>query len=284
MTDLEQVAPWTRWFLYQKNSERSPFMLCVRYRSRKTMLFKSKCSNFLGYRRNNQRLSNSLDMGNALWTRQSIAPPMAWDKVPTKTEMANNHQSRWHGKSSKRTTQESFLHRKQRRNRRSAHPPRQRMSKLWNTIPLVPSDYQPIRNLSYGVPTASVLDEEEWRLISSTISPFKYESGTGNQNYAIQLDYGLSDTPNFSFLQHCRWSPQCVDKRFWYSTRKFLGSLWRRSSLEICLKKNWSFALNGSIESWTVGSGGSDSRGNKSKVQAQIYLMIPENASKPKTS
>ena len=32
------------------------------------------------------------------------------------------------------------------------------------------------------------LPEEQWRISSSILSPFKYESGTGNQNYAVQLD------------------------------------------------------------------------------------------------
>ena len=65
---------------------------------------------------------------------------------------------------------------------------------LLKTIPLQSSDFKPLLNLSNAVPTASVLTQEEWRLITSTISPFKYASGTGNQNYAIQLDYGLNDT------------------------------------------------------------------------------------------
>ena len=65
---------------------------------------------------------------------------------------------------------------------------------LFDTIPLQSSDFKPLLSLSHAVPTASVLSQEEWRLIASTISPFIYASGTGNQNYAIQLDYGLNDT------------------------------------------------------------------------------------------
>ena len=75
---------------------------------------------------------------------------------------------------------------------------------LYGTIPLRPSDFKPLLNLSYAVPTASVLSQDEWRLSASTISPFKYASGTGNQNYAIQLDYGLSDTFQISGLQRSR--------------------------------------------------------------------------------
>ena len=69
---------------------------------------------------------------------------------------------------------------------------------LLDTIPLQSSDFKPLLNVSHAVPTASLLSQEEWRLITSTISPFKYASGTGNQNYAIQLDYGLSDTLQIS--------------------------------------------------------------------------------------
>ena len=45
---------------------------------------------------------------------------------------------------------------------------------LLEIIPLQASDFTPLLNLSHAVPTASVLGQDEWRLISSTISPFKY--------------------------------------------------------------------------------------------------------------
>ena len=65
---------------------------------------------------------------------------------------------------------------------------------LLDIIPLQSSDFKPLLKLSHTVPTASVLSQEEWRLISSTISPFKYAGGTGNRNNAIQLSYGLSNS------------------------------------------------------------------------------------------
>ena len=75
-------------------------------------------------------------------------------------------------------------------------PPRnlEEAEALLDIIPLQSSDFKPLLNLSHTVPTASVLSKEEWRLIASTISPFQYTSGIGNQNHAIQLDYGISDT------------------------------------------------------------------------------------------
>ena len=133
---------------------------------------------------------------------------------------------------------------------------------LLDTIPLQSSDFKPLLNLSHTVPTASVLNQEEWRLITSTISPFKYASGTGNQNYAIQLNYGLSDTfqisgfyseaddPLNAEIAELDIRPGNLWKVFGAAGRwKFFGST------------NLSLALNGSLESWTVGSGGSDSRG-----------------------
>ena len=131
---------------------------------------------------------------------------------------------------------------------------------LLNTIPIQSKDFKPLLNISYAVPTASVLGEEEWRLISSTISPFKYANGTGNQNYAIQLDYGLSDKFQVSGFYSEADDPlnaqiTGLDIRpgnFW---EVFGGAArWR-----FFTNNYWSIALNSSLESWTVGSGGSDS-------------------------
>ena len=133
---------------------------------------------------------------------------------------------------------------------------------LFNTIPLQPSDFKPLLNLSHAVPTASVLRQEEWRLISSTISPLKYADGTGNQNYAIQLDYGLSDTFQISSFYSEADDPlnaqitglEIRPGNFW----EVFGAATRWKLLDT---NNLSIAVNGSLESWTVGSGGSDSRG-----------------------
>ena len=51
------------------------------------------------------------------------------------------------------------------------------------------------------------------------------------------------------------------------------------STLEVFTGKNVSLALNGSLESWTVESGGSDSRDNNSRtIPVQIYLMTRKDA------
>ena len=131
---------------------------------------------------------------------------------------------------------------------------------LLRNIPLQPRDYRTLLNLSYTVPTANTLGEQEWRLKTSTLSPFKASSGTGNQNYAIQLDLGLTNTLQISGFYTEADDPlnapiTGLDIRpanFWevYGA----AARWKLSSTN-----NLALALNGSIESWKVGSGGSDS-------------------------
>ena len=136
---------------------------------------------------------------------------------------------------------------------------------LFDIIPLQSNDFKPLLNLSHAVPTASVLTQEEWRLIASTISPFKYSSGTGNQNYAIQLDYGLTDTFQISGFYSEADDPLNAQIKgrdirpanLW----KVLGGAAR---WKFFTNTNISLALNGSLESWTVGSRGNNSRGQSS--------------------
>ena len=137
---------------------------------------------------------------------------------------------------------------------------------LLGIIPLQPSDFKSLLNISQAVPTATVLSREEWRLISSTISPFKYANGTGNQNHAIRLDYGLSDTFQISGFYSEADDP-LNDQIRGLDIRP--GNLWKvlgaAARWKFFTGKNVSLALNGSLESWTVGSGGSDSRDNNSR-------------------
>ena len=145
---------------------------------------------------------------------------------------------------------------------------------LFNNIPLQSSDFKPILNLSHAVPTASTLSQEEWRLIASTISPFDYANGTGNQNYAIQIDYGLNDALQLSGFYSEADDPlnapitglDIQPGNFW---EVFGGAArWKFVS-----NKNWSLALNASLESWTVGSGGSNSHGQRSQENASPNIF-----------
>ena len=97
-------------------------------------------------------------------------------------------------------------------------------------------------------------------MIANTISPFKYADGTGSQNYAIRLDYGLNDKVQISGFYSETDDPlnapiTGLDVR--------PANLWEvfGASLRWQLRGNetWSLALNGSLEVWNVGSGGSNS-------------------------
>ena len=61
-----------------------------------------------------------------------------------------------------------------------------------NSFPLQRSDYRPLLRLSPAVPTAELLPQEQWRIEFFNISPFSSDTGTGNQNYAVNFDLGLS--------------------------------------------------------------------------------------------
>jgi len=123
--------------------------------------------------------------------------------------------------------------------------------------------FNQLLSLSPSVPTAMTLPEEQWRISSSIISPFKYASGTGNQNYAVRLDLGLTDTFQVSGFYSEADDPlnapiTGLDTRpanFWEVYG--IAARWQFRDHE-----NLSLALNGSLESWTVGSGGNDSLGN----------------------
>ena len=131
---------------------------------------------------------------------------------------------------------------------------------LLNTIPLVPEDYQSLLNLAYFVPTASVLNADDWRLKASTISPFKSATGTGNQNYAIQIDFGLTDTIQVSgFYTEADDPLNALIKGRDVRPGNFWEIFGSSARWQLYTNKKVSVALNGSLERWTVGSGGSDS-------------------------
>ena len=145
---------------------------------------------------------------------------------------------------------------------------------LLDTIPLQSSDFKPLLDLSHAIPTASVLSQDEWHFITSTISPFKYSSGTGNQNYAIKIKYGLSDTFQISGFYSEADDPlnaqitglEIRPSNLW----KIFGAAAR---WKFFATTNLSMALNSSLESWTVGSGGSDSRGTNSRENASPNIF-----------
>ena len=193
-------------------------------------------------------------------------PPTEWEVVP-EPEDQNKPSSMviWEAFQNE---DERLIPATQKESNSSFNPPSnlKEAEALLNTIPLQSSDFKPLLDLSHAVPTASVLNPEEWRLITSTISPFKYASGTGNQNYAIQLDYGLNDT-----FQISGFYSEADDPLNAQITGLDIrpANLWKvfgtAARWKFFSNTNLSLALNGSLESWTVGSGGNDSRGKTSR-------------------
>ena len=143
-----------------------------------------------------------------------------------------------------------------------------------NSTPLQSEDFHPLLELSPSVPTALILPENEWRITSSILSPFEYASGTGNQNYAVRLDVGLNDNlqvsgfyseaddPLNSLITGLDIRPANFWEVFGVSAR------WQVQNSE-----KFSVALNGSLESWTVGSGGSDALANNSGDQSSPNIF-----------
>ena len=211
--------------------------------------------------------TNKLIWKKTVGSEQSASPPMTWNKVPEPER--DSHQPStsliWEILD---TNDSRFITPPESTPNPKLNPPStaEEFEALRNAIPLDPINFKPILNLSHAVPTASVLKQEEWRLISTTISPLKYASGTGNQNYAIQLDYGLSDTLQISgFYSEADDPLNALINGFDIRPANLWQVLGASARWRFLANKNWALALNSSLESWTVGSGGSDSRGNKSK-------------------
>ena len=145
---------------------------------------------------------------------------------------------------------------------------------LLKNIPLQPSDYQSLTNLSYAVPTAEILEPEEWRLSAITLSPFRSRDGTGNQNYAIQLDYSLNDRLQISgFYSEADDPLNAQIKGFDIQPANFWEVFGAAARWKFKTGKNFSMAINGSLESWTVGSGGSNSLVNNKGDKASPNIF-----------
>ena len=134
------------------------------------------------------------------------------------------------------------------------------MEAVLNNIPLQASDYLPMLRLSPAVPTPNIAQPEELRLRLETLSPFKSATGTGNQNYAINLDLGITENVSLSgFASQADDPLNATLKDFEIQPANFWESYGLAVSWRLLNDKKLSFALNGSIETWKVGSGGRDS-------------------------
>lgn len=133
---------------------------------------------------------------------------------------------------------------------------------LLNSLAPTAADYPPLLRLGPAVPTANQLGEQQAQLSAYVLSPFGggAASGSGNQNYAVQVDAGLTDSvqlsgfytnaddPLFAPIQGAPTQPG----NFWES---YGGAL----QWQLLNSAGWKLALAGSLEGWNVGSGGCDS-------------------------
>ena len=118
--------------------------------------------------------------------------------------------------------------------------------------------------LSPAVPTANMPQTDELRLRLETLSPFESATGTGNQNYAINLDLSINENVSLSgFASRADDPLNATLKDFEIQPANFWESYGLAARWRLLNDEKLSFALNGSIETWKVGSGGSDSFKNQ---------------------
>ena len=135
-----------------------------------------------------------------------------------------------------------------------------------NSTPLQRNDFRPLLRLSPSVPTAMTLPEEQWRLHFGTVSPFDSgeAGGTGNQNFAVQLDVGLNkDLLVSAFISQADDPLTAPLKGFAVQPANFWQSYGASARWRWLDKDDWQWAVNGSLEAWEVGSGGDDSFSNR---------------------
>ena len=128
-----------------------------------------------------------------------------------------------------------------------------------NLTPLKPADYETVLRLSPVVPTTNTLPTNQWRVHSSNISPFNpgVAGGTGNQNYYVNLDIGLSDNLLLSaFVAQADDPLSVLIKDF----NRPISNLWESYGSSIRWRwmqhEAWAAAFNTSLEVWEVTSGG----------------------------
>ena len=98
-------------------------------------------------------------------------------------------------------------------------------------IPLKPSDYQPLLRLSPLMSTAETLPMGQWRVAFRAISAFASNTGTGNQNYSVNLDIGLNNSLLLSLFVNQADDPldaqlngfRSQPGNFWQATQQLAG-------------------------------------------------------------
>ena len=133
-------------------------------------------------------------------------------------------------------------------------------------------DFYPTTRLTPLISTAEVIPEQTWSVSGYNISPFKNRTGSGNQNYAVNIDYGLTDKIQLSIFYSQADDPLNAT----ISSRSIQPeNLWESIGLstkwQLFKTKKSSLAINSSLESWKVGSGGSYGATNNDSDTPNIF-------------
>ena len=133
-------------------------------------------------------------------------------------------------------------------------------------------DFYPTTRLTPLISTAEVIPEQTWSVSGYNISPFKNKSGSGNQNYAVNIDYGLTDKIQVSIFYSQADDPLNAT----ISSRSIQPeNLWESIGLstkwQLLKSRKLSLAINSSLESWKVGSGGSYGATNNDSDTPNIF-------------
>ena len=133
-------------------------------------------------------------------------------------------------------------------------------------------DFYPTTRITPLLSTAEVIPEQTWSVSSYSISPFKNKTGSGNQNYAVNIDYGLTDKIQLSIFYSQADDPLNAT----ISSRSIQPeNLWESIGLstkwQLFKTKKSSLAINSSLESWKVGSGGSYGATNNDSDTPNIF-------------
>ena len=118
----------------------------------------------------------------------------------------------------------------------------------------------PMLSIGKAVPTSNTLNTGDYQITFSQIAPIKsayYGGGTGNQNYFGSIDYGVNENLTISgFYSH---SDDPLHRQMKKSSYP-IANRWSSAGLMFRWKKfnkeNYKLAIDTSIESWDVKSGG----------------------------
>ena len=205
-----------------------------------------------------------LEWNTPVESGESVAPPMVWHKVPGQARDGQRPSTSLIWKILE-ANDSRVIPPPQAEPKSKASSPTTAMDveALRNTIPLKPSDYQPLLRLSPLVSTAETLPVEQWRIAFGTISPFESDTGTGNQNYSVNLDIGFNDSLLLSlFVSQADGPLNAPLNGFTTQPGNFWQSYGAAARWQVLNQNNWKLAISGSIEGWDVGSGGDDSFAN----------------------